>query len=159
MRFGVRERVSAEGKILLAPDEHELVELCDAIRASGAESVAISLLLSFANPENERRVAAALMHAGKAGGDASLYMADLPISISHEILPEFREYERAATVVVNAYLAPKAGAYMQRLESAIRDRTTYCQVAPHVHIRRMKTRTRSYVMQSSGGIVSARARR
>src|SRR5437868_2696612 len=55
LRFGIKERVSAEGEILVAPNETELVELREKILASGAESIAISLLFSFANPENERR--------------------------------------------------------------------------------------------------------
>src|SRR5579864_1862982 len=172
LRFGVKERVSAEGEILISPSEEDLAELCDKIGSSGAESIAISLLFSFANPENERRVAAVLKvmndHVGadalvpaergsatrsgaslrRTGVDARSHMdsagdqhpASLPISVSHEILPEFREYERAATVVVNAYLAPKAGGYVQRLESAIQD----------------EHKGRLYVMQSSGGIVSAK---
>lgn len=155
LRFGVRERVSAEGKILLEPSEQELAELRDRIRASGAESVAISLLFSFANPENERRVAAALMDAGKASADARFYIADLPVSISHEILPEFREYERAATVVVNAYLAPKAGAYVRRLESAIRDRHRTLPGSPARPRPKNESSNLLYVMQSSGGIISA----
>src|SRR6476646_4512621 len=69
LRFGVRERVSAEGEILLAPSELELAELRAKILASRAESVAVSLLFSFANPENEARLAASL-----TGPD----MADLP---------------------------------------------------------------------------------
>jgi N-methylhydantoinase A len=131
LRFGVNERVSAVGEILISPSGEELAELCRKIQASRAESVAISLLFSFANPENERRVAEAI---GKDRGHAAL-----PISISHQILPEFREYERASTVVVNAYLAPKAGGYVQRLQSSI-------QSQHHGEL---------YVMQSSGGIISA----
>src|SRR5579864_8918008 len=127
LRFGVNERVSAEGEILILPSEQELPELCQKIRTSGVESIAISLLFSFANPDNERKVIKALR-------------GDLPISVSHQILPEFREYERAATVVVNAYLAPKAGGYVQRLESAL----------TNAHNAAL------YVMQSSGGIVSAK---
>src|SRR5262249_19981388 len=130
LRFGVHERAGAEGEILLSPDANELDALCEQIRASEAESVAISLLFSFANPANEDCVAASL--------EGLRNTTHVPVSISHEILPEFREYERAATVVVNAYLAPKAGRYLQGLESAIRgeDRGTL------------------YVMQSSGGIIS-----
>src|SRR6266700_1936059 len=149
LRFGVRERVSAKGEILVSLSEPELVELLDKIRASGAESIAVSLLFSFANSENERRVAAVLggkpelvatgVHA-RSYTISGLQSLNLPISISHEILPEFREYERAATVVVNAYLAPKAGEYVRRLESAIeRERGGSL-----------------YVMQSSGGIVSGK---
>jgi N-methylhydantoinase A len=129
LRFGVPERVSAEGEILRAPTEAELEALADAIRTSGAEAVAISLLFSFANPETETRVEAALSTLG------------LPISTSHRILPEFREYERASTTVVNAYLAPRMQRYLLDLEQS---------VAAHHGGGRVD------VMQSSGGIISAR---
>ena len=128
LRFGVPERVNAEGEILRSPSDIELASLIERVRASGARSIAISLLFSFANPENERGVADWLRQLG------------LPISVSHEILPEFREYERAATVVVNAYLAPKAGGYVRSLESEIRN-----ELAGSL-----------YVMQSSGGIISGK---
>ena len=129
LRFGVPERVSAEGKILRAPTDEELKTLVDAVRASGAEAVAISLLFSFANPETERRVEAALRTLG------------IPVSASHRILPEFREYERASTTVVNAYLSPRMGSYLLSLEE---------RIAAGYKGGRMD------VMQSSGGIVSAR---
>jgi N-methylhydantoinase A len=171
LRFGVPERVSAEGEILVSPTAEELDKLREQIRFSDAESIAISLLFSFANPENERRAVAALREEdiGLCGSDTpvrqdqasqSEVLADiriierpekrvrptrfappsliLPISISHEILPEFREYERAATVVVNAYLAPKVGGYLERMESSIQS----------VHGGSL------YLMQSSGGIIS-----
>lgn len=128
LRFGINERVSAEGQILHSPSDEELAKLRRKMRASNAESIAISLLFSFANTEHEKEVAAQLRALG------------LPISTSHKILPEFREYERASTVVVNAYLAPKAGAYVDRLEAAIED----------------QNRGSLYVMQSSGGIISAK---
>jgi N-methylhydantoinase A len=128
-RFGVPERVSAEGERLRAPTDEELRVLCEAIRASGAEAVAISLLFSFANPETERRMAQAL------------HGLDIPVSVSHRILPEFREYERAATTVVNAYLAPTMETYLLRLEERVAERHEGGRVD---------------VMQSSGGIVSAR---
>ncbi|MBV9339543.1 MAG: hydantoinase/oxoprolinase family protein, partial [Acidobacteria bacterium] len=126
-RFGVPERVSAEGEILLAPGQQELDRVAREICASGAETVAVSLLFAFQNPENERQVAAALKPLG------------LPVSLAHEILPEFREYERGVTVVVNAYLVPKAGSYVERLESAIEQHDGAL-----------------YVMQSSGGIIPAK---
>ena len=129
LRFGVPERVSAEGDILRSPTNDELAAVTEAVRASGAEAVAISLLFSFANQENERRVEAALKSLG------------VPVSASHRILPEFREYERASTTVVNAYLAPRIGSYLTHLEA----RTA----AQHPG-------SRIDVMQSSGGIISAR---
>ena len=129
LRFGVPERVSAEGEILLAPSDEELATLVEKVRASGAESVAISLLFGFANPRTEQRVEAALKTLG------------IPVSTSHRILPEFREYERASTTVVNAYLAPRIESYLKTLEESV--------AAQHKG-------GRVDVMQSSGGILSAR---
>ncbi len=129
LRFGVPERVSAEGEILRAPTEEELDVLVNQVRASGAEAIAISLLFSFANSETEQRVEAALSCLG------------LPISTSHRILPEFREYERASTTVVNAYLAPRMQSYLLHLEQSV--------ITHHPG-------GRVDVMQSSGGILSAR---
>lgn len=129
LRFGVPERVSAEGEILRSPTEEELQSVVDAVRSSGAEAVAISLLFSFANTENERRV------------EAALGCLNIPVSSSHRILPEFREYERASTTVVNAYLAPKMQSYLLSLEDGV---------------TRQSPGSRVDVMQSSGGIISAR---
>jgi N-methylhydantoinase A len=129
LRFGIRERVSAEGHILFAPTEEELAAVVESVRASEAEAVAISLLFAFANPETERRVEAAMQSLG------------IPVSAAHRILPEFREYERASTTVVNAYLAPRMESYLKRLEE--------CVTAQHPG-------GRVVVMQSSGGIIPAR---
>jgi N-methylhydantoinase A len=129
LRFGVPERVSAEGEILRAPTEADLEALVNQVRESGAESIAISLLFSFIRPETEQRLEAALRNL------------HLPISVSHRILPEFREYERAATTVVNAYLAPRMHSYLTHLEQRV--------TAQHAG-------SRVDVMQSSGGIIPAR---
>jgi len=129
LRFGVAERVSSEGKILRTPGEGELEALARAVRESGVQAVAISMLFAFANPETEQRVEASLKGLG------------IPISVSHRILPEFREYERAATTVVNAYLAPRMREYLLHLEKSVAAEHEGAGVD---------------VMQSSGGIVSAR---
>jgi N-methylhydantoinase A len=129
LRFGVAERVSAEGEILREPTDDELAALVEAVRTSGAEAVAISLLFSFANPKTEQRVEAALRKVG------------IPVSASHKILPEFREYERASTTVVNAYLAPRMEHYLLALEKRIAEKHRGSRVD---------------AMQSSGGIVAAR---
>lgn len=124
--FGVPERVGAEGAVLRAPQSDALAALRRKVKDSGAESVAVSLLFSFAHPAHEQAVATALRGLG------------LPLSLSHEILPEFREYERAATVTLNAYLAPRMQGYLRELE------------------RKLATRGgRLKIMQSSGGILSA----
>lgn len=129
LRFGIEERVSAEGAQLIAPDPDQLSKLVEQIRNSGAEAIALSLLFSFANPENERTLAEALAALG------------LPLSVSHRILPEFREYERASTIVANAYLAPKVGGYLAGLASSIEGNTGAARLE---------------VMQSSGGVISSR---
>jgi N-methylhydantoinase A len=129
LRFGIAERTSAECERLRDVDSAELQRLVDDIRASGVDAVALSLLFSFANPQNEAQVAAGLEQLG------------LPLSVSHKILPEFREYERASTVVANAYLAPTVGTYLDHLAASVQ--STYAG-------------SRLEVMQSSGGIISAR---
>jgi N-methylhydantoinase A len=129
LRFGIRERTSSEREIIRAVDPAALEELVAQVRAANVESVALSLLFSFANPKNESDVAGALEKLG------------LPLSISHRILPEFREYERASTVVANAYLAPKMGVYLASLGSSVQ--SGYIEA-------------RLEVMQSSGGIISAK---
>ena len=128
LRFGVAERTTAEGSILQSPSDNELRQLAERVRGSGAEAIAISLLFSFANPTNEQRVASSLAHLG------------LPISVSHCILPEFREYERGSTTVVNAYLAPRMEKYLVGLSDRVQ-----AEYQGDVE-----------VMQSSGGITSAR---
>ena len=124
--LGVDERVGAEGAVLREPSTENLAGLRRKVKESGAESVAVSLLFSFAHPEHERRVSAALKELG------------LPLSLSHEILPEFREYERAATVTLNAYLAPTMQGYLRGLARVFAMRGATLQI-----------------MQSSGGILSA----
>src|SRR5438445_2698055 len=107
LRFGVDERTSAEGKILRAPTPQSLQTLAAQIGAQKPQAIALSLLFSFANPQNEKAVVAAL---------AAL---KLPLSVSHQILPEFREYERASTVLVNAYLQPVMQSYLGKLRDLL----------------------------------------
>ena len=127
LRFGVRERVASDGRILESPPAESLAQLRDRIAAAKAESIAVSLLFSFANPQHERAVVDALQSLG------------LPISASHEILPEFREYERTSTVVVNACLQPVMQRYLETL-------------AQRLSKQAGSSGTRLFVMQSSGGI-------
>jgi N-methylhydantoinase A len=128
LRFGVRERTLADGTLLIAPSPAELRRLTEALHTAGAESIALSLLFSFANPDNEQALESALSGLG------------VPVSASHRILPEFREYERATTLAVNAYLAPRMGGYLARVQSSVH---SACAGA------------RLQVMQSSGGTISA----
>jgi len=127
LRFGLRERVAADGSVVEALDEAEVASLVRRLRRAGVESVAVCLLFSFARPEHERRVERALAAA----------LEGVPLSVSHRILPEYREFERTSTVTINAYLQPLMGSYLGRLGA-------------HVAAGRLR------VMQSSGGSISAR---
>jgi N-methylhydantoinase A len=127
-RFGVAERTLCDGRILERLSEDEVERVVARVRASQPEAIALCLLFSFANPTHERVLAQALARLG------------VPVSCSHEILAEFREYERTSTVVINAYLTPKMGRYLSQLEQALAEQFP---------------RSRLYIMQSSGGITSA----
>src|SRR5215813_13511996 len=85
LRFGINERTACDGEILQAPGRDELASVAEDVRRKSPEAIAISLLFSFASPKNELAVVAALKALG------------VPLSVSHEILPEFREYERSST--------------------------------------------------------------
>jgi N-methylhydantoinase A len=131
LRFGVKERTDAESRILERPSDAALTRLREAVRLADPEAIAISFLFSFANPENEAAVAAAVAELGK------------PLSVSHRILPEFREYERTSTVVVNAYLQPLMQSYMERLAERAMNAGDARIFVPRI-----------FVMQSSGGITA-----
>ena len=139
MRFGVPERVSSEGEILKRPSPEEIQIVVRDISRAQPEAIAVSFLFSFTNPENERAVAAELARA----------LPDVPLSLSHIILPEFREYERASTVVVNAYLQPLMQTYFRNLEAELN-----CRTRSHPDARTRATSSSVFVMQSSGGITS-----
>src|SRR6202163_4925411 len=138
LRFGVKDRTDAEGRILERPSAAELTRLREAVRLADPEAIAISFLFSFANPENEVSVAAAVAKLGK------------PLSVSHRILPEFREYERTSTIVVNAYLQPLMQSYMERLAERAKPHADGLQ--PSRTGKRVEPRI--FVMQSSGGITA-----
>jgi N-methylhydantoinase A len=146
LRFGASERVAASGEILEALGEDKVTALVDKLRKVDPESVAISLLFSFIVPEHEKRIAAALAVLG------------VPLSVSHQILPEYREYERTSTVVINAYLQPLLGRYLTRLSREGRDESD--PAASRDQNPKSKDQRSGFllrVMQSSGGSISATA--
>ena len=120
--FGVAERTLHDGSIERPLSAESVKALAARIQQSGAESVAVCLLHSYANPSHEKQIGEAL------GG--------LPVSLSHEILPEYREYERASTTLVNAYVSPLMGRYLEKLDSSL-------------------GAARLRVFQSNGGSISA----
>jgi N-methylhydantoinase A len=129
LRLEVDERVAADGTVLKPLDAAEVERALDQLCAAGAESLAVCFLFSFLRPEHEQRVAAAAHARG------------LFVSASHEVLPEYREYERTSTTAVNAYVSPLMARYLARLEDGLRARGT----------------ERLRVMQSDGGSISVAA--
>jgi len=139
-RFGLSERVGADGTLVTKPTSREIARVVRQVRKSRAESAAVCLLFSFLRREHERRLARELRLAG------------LPVSVSHEILPEFREFERTSTTVINAYLAPVMSRYLEEIEQYAQRAAAQTNGA-----RRKSAIARVHVMQSSGGTLSARS--
>jgi len=148
LRFGIGERTAATGEVLTEPTPAELKKLAERVAAVKPESVAISLLFSFANAKNEQAVAESLGALG------------VPLSISHQILPEFREYERTSTVVINAYLQPVMRRYLENMERALRGQGSEDSGQasgsrlPSARLPDKRGAPKIFVMQSSGGITA-----
>ncbi|HZC06557.1 MAG TPA: hydantoinase/oxoprolinase family protein [Ktedonobacterales bacterium] len=125
LRLEVNERLDEQGRALTPLDPASVTEALATLRRERVESVAICLLFSFANPEHEHAIAEQARAAG------------LYVSASADVLPEFREYERASTVTLNAYVGPIIDRYLGQLERGL---------PPDTPLR---------VMQSNGGSISA----
>lgn len=129
-RLEILERIDHRGAVLTPLDEASVVAAARVLAGRGIQSVAVCLMHSYVNPAHERQVGAILARE----------MPGAVISISCDVLPEFREYERSSTTALNAYLAPIIGGYLRRLQEAT------AIWSPD---------TRLWVMQSNGGVVSA----
>ncbi|MFC4585010.1 hydantoinase/oxoprolinase family protein [Sphaerisporangium corydalis] len=129
--FEVPERIGPSGEILEELDEEAVLRVAESIAAQGITSVAVCLLHSYAEPAHEARVAAILRETLPDGAD---------VVTSSEVWPEIREYERATTTIMSAYVGPVMARYLRRL----RERLHAIGVTAPVH-----------VMESSGGVMSA----
>lgn len=128
-RYPISERLDADGNVLIALDETELSALVQAIKTAGFESVAIGTLHSYVNDAHEQRIAEALRAA----------MPELSISLSSEVSPQMREYERFNTTIANAYIKPLMASYLGRLKQRLAEEGADCPV---------------FLMHSGGGIIS-----
>ncbi len=127
-RFGVRERLDASGAEIEPLDEAGLRQIAEELAARGIQHVAICFLHAYQNAAHEQRARQVLLEA----------LPDLAVTISSDVDPEEREYERSSTTVINALLAPIVRAYLQRLEAA-----------------EEMQRSALFIMQSNGGVSSA----
>ncbi len=109
LRFGIHERMAANGEVLHPLDVNAVAELCKQLNAEGIESVAICLLHAFTNPRHELDVYEIVRDE----------MPNASISISHQVSPAMREYQRTSTTVANAYVQPITSNYLERIQSGL----------------------------------------
>jgi N-methylhydantoinase A/oxoprolinase/acetone carboxylase beta subunit len=131
-RLTVPERILKDGSVLVPLDEEKAREQVRKLRQAGVEAVAICFLFSFVNPEHERRV-------------AEIVREELPeafLSVSSEVLPQYREYERFSTVCLNAYVGPKVAGYVRRLQD---------------ELERLEVKTHFHLMTSASGVATPEA--
>jgi N-methylhydantoinase A len=136
-RIGAKERLAWDGTVVTPLTPREVRRVLRAVRRERPDAVAVCFLFCFRNARHEKRMAAALRRAG------------LLVSASYEILPEFREYERTSTTVINAYLAPVMSRYLARTQTRMQ-KVWADHGAPN-----RRSSVRVHVMQSNGGIISA----
>jgi N-methylhydantoinase A/oxoprolinase/acetone carboxylase beta subunit len=129
LRLEVGERVSAEGEVLERPQREELAGLVARMRMQGVRSVAVCFLNAYANPENERSVGRMLRELAP----------ELSVSLSSDVLPKIKEYERTSTTVASAYVKPVVDAYLGRIRQGLAERGFGGEF---------------YVMQSGGGVLA-----
>src|SRR5581483_7022139 len=129
---GVVERLGPKGEVLVPLDESSARDAAALLHREGVESVAVCLLHAYVNGEHERRIGAILADA----------LPGVPISLSSDVAPEFREYLRASTTVINAVIRPVVERYLERIEARLAD---------------AGVRAKLLVMQSSGGVFGSDA--
>src|SRR5207237_4239171 len=125
LRLEVVERLNERGEVMTPLDEASLKAAIEHLQKENVEAIAICLLFSFTNPDHERKVAEAARSAG------------FYVSVSSEVVPEFREYERTSTVVLNAYIGPLVDRYLAKLEEVLPKNLSF------------------RIMQSNGGSISS----
>ncbi|MBL6428990.1 MAG: hydantoinase/oxoprolinase family protein [Maritimibacter sp.] len=129
---GIPERVDARGNVVRELDEAKAIELIDDLCGSGIEALTISLMHSYANPAHERRLRELVQER----------FPDMTVSLSSDILPEFREYDRAITTVMNDYVRPIMTRYLSRIEQRLKE---------------VGVESRLHIVRSDGGLMSAEA--
>ena len=129
-RLTVPERITRDGSVLVPLDEEKAREQVRRLKEAGVESVAVCFLFSFLNPEHEARVAEIVREE----------FPDAFLSVSSEVLPQYREYERFSTVCLNAYIGPRVSRYVRRLEE---------------ELAAMDVKTGLHLMTSASGVATA----
>lgn len=129
---GARERITAKGDVLRELDEEDIYNKIKELYDQGVESLTISLINAYANSIHEKRIKEIAQEIN----------SEIPVSISYEILPEFREYERTLTTVMNSYVRPSMQKYLRNIEKKLMDDDIQCRVN---------------IVRSDGGLMSVSA--
>jgi len=132
--YGLPERILCNGEVLKALDEAKTATVVSEIKEQGIQSIAVSLIHSYANPSHEQKIKAII---------SSLFPESY-VTLSSEVLPEFREYERTSTICINAFVMPKVNDYVADLERQLQD---------------LGVASELYIMQSNGGVITAETAR
>ncbi len=127
----VSERIGSKGEVVTPLDEEDVRAQLRYLKSQGIQALSVSLINSYANMAHEKRIAEI----------AAKELPGIPVSLSSEVLPEIREYERAITTVANAYVQPQVSLYMDNLESKVK--------VPG-------SSSKLYILKSDGGLISAR---
>src|SRR2546426_2934214 len=131
-RLTVPERIVKDGSVLVPLDEEKARAQVQRLKEAGVEAVSVCFLFSFVNAAHERRVAEIVREE----------FPDAFLSVSSEVLPQYREYERFSTVCLNAYIGPKVATYVSRLQD---------------ELTRLGVRTGVHLMTSASGVATAEA--
>ena len=131
LRFGVSERIDYQGQIIEELNEEELKDIVQKLKQNGVEAIAVSLLHSYANPENEQKIEKII----------KAIWPEVTISLSHQIAREYREYERTSTTVIDAYTKKKIVQYLGLLSDRFKNRGFNGQI----------------LIAGSGGVVGVKA--
>ena len=134
LAFGVPERLDARGEVLVPLDEEAVRDVARTLKSEGVEAIAVCFLHSYINPDHEQRAGKILAHE----------FPEAIISLSSDVAPEFREYFRASTTVINAAISPVVAQYLRSIEDRLRSDGLTAELL---------------VMQSSGGVLTFEAAR
>ncbi|MCM3690885.1 hydantoinase/oxoprolinase family protein [Neobacillus niacini] len=129
-RLVVSERITADGDVLIPLDEEKTREHIRKLKEAKVDAIAVCFLFSFKNPQHENRVKEIILEE----------YPDVFLSISNEVLPQYREYERFSTVALNAFIGPKTSKYIKKLKKNLED---------------MGVKSELHLMQSNGGIATS----
>ena len=132
LRFELDERILADGKVLKPLNEGEVYKLAHTLKDEGIEAIGVCLIHSYANDSHEKRVCTILEDV----------LPSVAISLSHEIVPEIREYDRTSTTLANVYVKPIAERYLNQLQDQLEKTTAFSKSL--------------FVMQSNGGLCEAK---